>query len=148
MWSTPSPYPPTVRCGTCRTSSSHRTSRPIRRWHRRCATRCWSRTCAAMRPASRCSRWSTSSAATELARDAPAWPAGAALALAQPGDDPLRNLLGPLAAHVHADVPGVNGTGAVVAAADTALQGRRSRRRYDVVGQRLEVQYRDADGTE
>src|SRR5262249_12442191 len=123
------------------------TSRRIRPSPSRCATRSSSRTYAATPPASRCCRWWTSSAATEP-REEPAALARAASARGEPGADARRDRFRTLAAHVHADVPGVDGAGAVVAAAEAALHGCGRRRRHDVVGERVQVQHRLADRLE
>ncbi|TLZ38701.1 MAG: D-2-hydroxyacid dehydrogenase [Gammaproteobacteria bacterium] len=47
------------------------------------------------------------------------------VALLQPGNDACRDLVRRLAAHVHADVPGVDAAVGVIGAAEVALHGRR-----------------------
>src|SRR5438067_988021 len=129
-------------------SSSRRTSRATPGSRRSSATRWWSRTCAAMRPASRCFRWWMSSAVLKL-RALSTRASGAALgALAQPGDDAGGDLVRPLAARVHADVPGVDSAAGVVAAAEAALHGGRGPRRHDVIAEGAEIPHRLNDGGE
>src|SRR2546430_7703942 len=55
------------------------------------------------------------------------------VALLQPGNDACRDLVRRLAAHVHADVPGVDAAAGVIGAAEVALHGRRGVRRHDVI---------------
>src|SRR2546430_6910902 len=50
------------------------------------------------------------------------------VALLQPGNDACRDLVRRLAAHVHADVPGVDAAAGVIGAAEVALQDRKSTR--------------------
>src|ERR1700730_14709095 len=63
----------------------------------------------------------------------------------QRGDNALRDLVRGLAAHVHADVPGVDAAASVIGAAEVALHGRRGIRRDDVVPERVEIEHWLAD---
>src|ERR1700730_13351303 len=65
--------------------------------------------------------------------------------LLQPGNDACRDLVRGLAAHVHADVPGVDAAAGVIGAAEVALHGRRGIRRDDVIPERVEIEHWLAD---